>query len=151
MRHIFAVAAAAGALLTGCAVAGTPVAAPVTDEWRTAVIESMGGLGAAQGPVGDAMGTAAAPTDFPTLHTACEDLRSYLDTMQRDVLPGPDMNVNSALQDGIDGYRSVADQCTALTPRTTSAELLKLNTTIDGADKRLKDGLKLLGIDIPKP
>lgn len=132
-------------VLSGCAIAGKPVAAPVTDEWRDAVVEAVGDLGAHMGPVSDAM----APTNYPALHASCRDLRSYLDTMQRTVLPGPDVNVNSALREGIEGYRSMADQCMALTPSTSPAELRKLSDTIDDAHEHIVDGLKLLGIQTP--
>ncbi|MBN3458533.1 hypothetical protein JNN96_31335 [Mycobacterium sp. DSM 3803] len=136
-------------VLTGCtsAIAGTPTAAPVDDEWRNAVRGAVGGLGTALGPVGDAMGN----NDYQALRPACEALGSYLDTMQRAVLPGPDVNVNAALQDGIDEFHGVATQCAALTPASTPADLQRLSKSIDRAHKRIDDALKLLGIEIPKP
>lgn len=136
------------ALLTGCssAIEGKPTAAPVTDEWRNAVIAAVAQLGNAMGPIANAM----APTNYPALRKSCGDLRTSLDTMQHEVLPGPDINVNSALRDGIAGFRSMADQCVALTPDSSPTELRKLSTTIDRADKRMKDALALLGVKIPR-
>lgn len=147
MRLLCAVLAAL-VLLTGCTrvTAGTPTLAPVDDEWRNAVVDAVTQLGTALGPVGDAMAT----NDYPALESACEDLNTYLNTMQREVLPGPDADVNSALQDGIDGYREVAIRCAALSPTSSPADLQRLSTAIDRADRRIKDALKLLGIDIPK-
>lgn len=145
MRRIAAVAAA-GFLLTGCAIAGTPVAAPVDDEWRDAVAQAVAGLGGQLGPISDAMGT----KDFLELQSSCADLRSYVDVAKRKVLPGPDVSINDALRDGFDGYRSMAEQCMTLTASSSSAQLKKFSDTIDGADKRIKDGLKLLGIEIPR-
>lgn len=136
------------ALLTGCANAidGKATMAPTTDEWRNAVVDSVVEMGTYLGPISAAM----APTNYPALQTGCGKLRDYLDTMQHKVLPGPDANINSALQDGIDGYRSMAKQCMALTSTTTIAEILRLSATIDRADKRMKDALKLLGVKIPR-
>ena len=54
----------AGAL-SGCAIAGKPVAAPVTDEWRDAVVEAVGDLGAHMGPVSDAMAPQLFAPDRP--------------------------------------------------------------------------------------
>lgn len=136
------------ALLTGCANAidGKATMAPATDEWRNAVIDSVVEMGTYLGPIGTAM----APTNYPALQSGCSDLHDYLDTMQHTVLPGPDANVNSALRDGIDGYRSMAEQCMALKSTTSIAEILRLSATIDRADKRMKDALKLLGVDLPR-
>lgn len=147
MRLLCAVLAAL-ALLTGCTTvtAGTPTMGPVDNEWRNAVIDAVVQLGTALGPVGDAM----TGDDYPALQSSCRDLGTYLDTMERDVLPGPDPNVNAALRDGIDGYREVATMCEALTPDSTPADLQRLSTAIDRADKRIKDALKLLGVEIPK-
>ncbi|MBU8817319.1 hypothetical protein [Mycolicibacterium goodii] len=145
MRRIAAVAAA-GFLLTGCAIEGTPVAAPVDDEWRDAVAQAVAGLGGQLGPISDAMGT----KDYLKLQSACADLRSYVDKAKRKVLPGPDMHVNEALRDGFDGYRSMAEQCMTLTASSSPTQLRKFSDTIDGADKRIKDGLELLGIEIPR-
>lgn len=147
MRLVCAVLAAL-ALLTGCTTvtAGTPTMGPVDNEWRNAVIDAVVRLGTALGPVGDAM----SGDDYPALQSSCRGLGAYLDTMERDVLPGPDSNVNAALRDGIDGYREVAAMCEALTPTSTPADLQRLSTAIDRADKRIKDALKLLGVDIPK-
>lgn len=147
MRYIAAVVAATS-VLTGCAVAGTPTAAPVDDEWRQAVIAAVSGLGTQLGPIGDAM--TAPVTDYGALHNACTDLRRYVDSVQPKVLPGPDVQVNAALGDGFDGFRSMADQCEALTPANSSARLTKLGTTMDEAHLRMNEGLKLLGVDVPK-
>lgn len=143
MRRIAAVAAA-GVLLTGCAIEGTPIAAPVDDEWRNAVTQAVAGLGGQLGPISDAMGT----KDYLELQSACADLRGYVDKARRKVLPGPDVAVNEALGDGLDGYRDWAEQCMTLSASSSSAQLRKFSDTIDGADKRIKDGLKLLGIEI---
>ncbi|AKS35896.1 hypothetical protein [Mycolicibacterium goodii] len=145
MRRI-AAAAAAGFLLAGCAIEGTPVAAPVDDEWRDAVTQTVAGLGGQLGPISDAMGT----RDYMELQSACADLRSYVDKAKRKVLPGPDVAVNEALTDGFDGYRSMAEQCMTLSASSSSAQLKKFSDTIDSADQRIKDGLKLLGIEIPQ-
>jgi hypothetical protein len=147
MRYIVAVLTAA-LLLTGCAVAGTPSAAPVDDEWRQAVVDAVAGLGTQLGPIGDAM--TAPVTDYGALHSACNDMRLYLDSVQNKVLPGPDIKVNTALQAGFDGYRSMADQCVGLTPANSSGRLMKLGATIDEAHLHIKDALKLLGVAIPK-
>ncbi|MGV9800962.1 hypothetical protein ACWDTP_23230 [Mycobacterium sp. NPDC003449] len=144
MRYTIAGLAVA-ALLTGCAVTGKPVAAPVTDEWRGAVVNAVSRLGTTLGPVADAL----IATDYPAMHKACEDLRTYLNSMERTVLPGPDVNVNTALEDGIDGYRSMADQCVKLSPTSGLAEMTRMDRDMRGADKRIKDGLALLGITIP--
>jgi hypothetical protein len=147
MRLLCAVLAAL-VLLTGCTrvTAGTPMMAPVDDEWRNAVVDAVTQLGTALGPVGDAMAT----NDYPALESACQDLSNYLNSMQREVLPGPDANVNAALQDGIDGYREVATRCAALSPTSSPADLQRLSNAIDRADSRIKDALRLLGIDVPR-
>ncbi|MEV0673585.1 hypothetical protein [Mycobacterium sp. NPDC050441] len=147
MRYIAAVLAATS-VLAGCAVAGKPTAAPVTDEWRQAVIDAVVGLGTQLGPIGDAM--TAPVTDYGALHNACTDLRRYVDSTQPKVLPGPDVAVNNALQEGLDDFRSMADQCVELTPANSSARLTKLGATMDEAHLHINKGLKLLGVDIPK-
>ncbi|MGV0815943.1 hypothetical protein ABQF34_28670 [Mycolicibacterium boenickei] len=149
MRYIVAVAAAAS-LLTGCAVAGKPTMAPVTDEWGQAVFEAVSGLGSKMGPIGAAMVTRDNRTDYTLLHSACTDMRAYLDSMQHTVLPGPDLEINEALQDGIDGFRSMADQCVTLTPANSSSRLDKLGATIDEADRRIKDAVRMLTAAVPK-
>ncbi|MGW4099142.1 MULTISPECIES: hypothetical protein [unclassified Mycobacterium] len=147
MRYL-AAALATMSVLAGCAVAGRPTAAPVDDEWRQAVMDAVAGLGTQLGPIGDAM--TAPVTDYPALHRACTDMRAYVDSTQPKVLPGPDVLVNAALGDGFDGFRSMADQCVALTPANSATRLTKLGTTIDEAHLRMNEGLKLLGIEIPK-
>ncbi|OBB26128.1 hypothetical protein A5792_27625 [Mycolicibacterium peregrinum] len=147
MRYIAALVATAS-VLAGCTVAGKPTAAPVTDEWRQAVIDAVAGLGTQLGPIGDAM--TAPVTNYGALHTACTDLRKYVDSVQPKVLPGPDVAVNNALGEGFDGFRSMADQCEALTPANSSARLTKLGATMDEAHLHINEGLKLLGVDIPK-
>ncbi|WP_166902354.1 hypothetical protein [Mycobacterium sp. DL440] len=149
MRYIAAVLATTS-VLAGCAVAGKPTAAPVTDEWRQAVIDAIAGLGAQLGPIANAMVTPGQMTNYGALHNACTDLRTYVDSIQHKVLPGPDVPVNTALQEGFDGFRSMADQCVELTPANSSARLTKLGATMDEAHLHINDGLKLLGIDIPK-
>lgn len=147
MRYIAAVLAATS-VLAGCAVAGKPTAAPVDDEWRRAVIDAVAGLGTQLGPIGDAM--TAPVTNYGALHNACSDLRRYVDSTQPKVLPGPDVRVNAALGDGFNGFRSMADQCVALTPANSATRLTKLGATMDEAHLRMNEGLKLLGIEIPK-
>ncbi|WP_454788531.1 hypothetical protein [Mycolicibacterium lutetiense] len=147
MRYIAAVLAATS-VLAGCAVAGKPTAAPVDDEWRQAVIDAVSGLGTQLGPIGDAM--TAPVTNYGALHNACSDLRRYVDSTQPKVLPGPDVLVNAALGDGFNGFRSMADQCVALTPANSATRLTKLGATMDEAHLRMNEGLKLLGIEVPK-
>lgn len=149
MRYIAAVLATTSAL-AGCAVAGTPTMAPVTNEWRQAVMDAVAGLGSKMGPIGNAMVTSDHKTDYGALHSACNDMRHYIDSVQNKVLPGPDIKVNTALQAGFDGYRSMADQCVGLTPANSSSRLMKLGATIDEAHLHIKDALKLLGVAIPK-
>ncbi|CRZ18002.1 hypothetical protein [Mycolicibacterium neworleansense] len=149
MRYIAAVLAVTSAL-SGCAVAGKPTAAPVTDEWRQAVVDAVAGLGTQMGPIANAMVTPDHMTDYGALHSACTDMRAYIDSVQNKVLPGPDIKVNTALQEGFNGYRSMADQCVALTPANSEARLTKLGNTMDEAHLRIKDALKLLNVDIPK-
>ncbi|MUL81582.1 MULTISPECIES: hypothetical protein [unclassified Mycolicibacterium] len=149
MRYIVGVLAAAS-LLAGCAVAGKPTAAPVTDEWRQAVFEAVSGLGAQMGPIGAAMVTGDHMTNYTAMHTACTDMRNYVDGMQHKVLPGPDVQINEALQGGIDGFRSMADQCVALTPANSSSRLNKLAATMAEADKHIKDAIKMLNAAVPK-
>ncbi|OBG82662.1 hypothetical protein A5733_03090 [Mycobacterium sp. NS-7484] len=147
MRYLVVVSAAA-ALLTGCAVAGTPTAAPVTDEWRQAVVDAVAGLGTQLGPIANAMVTPDHMTNYTDLHNACSDMRDYIDSAKNRVLPGPDVKVNTALREGFDGYRSMADQCVALTPANSSSRLTKLGDTMDEAHLRIKEGLTLLGVDV---
>jgi hypothetical protein len=149
MRYVAAVMASAS-LLAGCAVAGRPTAAPVTDEWRQAVFGAVSGLGAQMGPIGAAMVTADRATNYAAMHTACNNMRDYLDAMQHKVLPGPDVQINEALQGGIDGFRSMADQCVALTPANSSSRLDKLAATMDEADKHIKDAIKMLNAAVPE-
>ncbi|MFV8053934.1 hypothetical protein [Mycobacterium sp. 48b] len=149
MRYIAAVLAATS-VLAGCAVAGKPTMAPVTDEWRQAVTDAVAGLGSQMGPVANAMVTSDHKTDYGALHSACNDMRNYLDSVQNKVLPGPDIKVNTALQEGFDGYRSMADQCVGLTPANSSSRLTKLGVTMDEAHAHIKEALKLLGVPIPK-
>ncbi|MCV7066791.1 hypothetical protein H7H51_15660 [Mycolicibacterium farcinogenes] len=149
MKYLVA-AAAAASVLAGCAVAGTPTAPPVSNEWRQAVFESVAGLGAKMGPIGSAMVSSGYQTDYTAMHRACTDMRTYLDTMQHTVLPGPDVEINEALQQGIDGFRSMADQCSELTPANSSRRLGKLAVTIAEADKHIKDAIKLLTAAVPK-
>lgn len=149
MRYIAAVVAATS-VLAGCTVAGKPTAAPVTDEWRQAVIDAVAGLGTQLGPIGNAMVTPGRMTDYGALHNACTDLRTYVDSIQRKVLPGPDVAVNNALGAGFESFRSMADQCVAMTPANSSARLTKLGDTIDEAHLHINEGLKLLGVDVPK-
>ncbi|MBU9766614.1 hypothetical protein FR943_22575 [Mycobacterium sp. TNTM28] len=149
MRYIAATVAVTSAL-AGCAVAGTPTSAPVTDEWREAVFDAVAGLGAQMGPIGDAMVTHDHVTNYTAMHNACTDLRGYVDAMQTKVLPGPDVKINDALQGGIDGFRSMADQCVALTPANSSRRLDKLARTMDEADKHIKDAIKMLNAAVPK-
>lgn len=149
MRYI-AAALATASVLAGCAVAGTPTMAPVTNEWRQAVMDAVAGLGSKMGPIGNAMVTSDHKTDYGALHSACNDMRLYLDSVQNKVLPGPDIKVNTALQAGFDSYRSMADQCVGLTPANSSSRLMKLAATIDEAHLHIKDALKLLGVAIPK-
>ncbi len=148
MRYIVAGLAAAS-LLAGCAVAGKPTAAPVTDEWRQAVFESVAGLGAQLGPVGSAMVTPDHMTNYTAMRTACANLRDYVDSMQHKVLPGPDVRINEALQGGIDGFRSMADQCMSLTPNNSPTRLGKLEATMDRADKQIKDAISMLNAAVP--
>jgi hypothetical protein len=147
MRLLCAVLAAL-VLLTGCTrvTAGTPSMGPVDDEWRNAVIDAVVQLGTALGPVSDAMSN----DNYPALESSCRDLGAYLDTMERKVLPGPDANINSALRDGIDGYREMATLCAALSSASSPADLQRLSNAIDRADRRIKDALKLLGVEVPK-
>lgn len=135
-------------LLTACTsvTSGTAKKGPVTDEWRDAVIDSVSKLGTALGPVAAAMTN----SNYPALQTACRDLGTYVDTMQRTVLPGPDPIVNSSLQDGINGYRNVSTQCAALSEASSPADLQQLSTTLAGADRRIKDALRLLKVKVPR-
>lgn len=149
MRYIAAVLAATS-VLAGCAVAGKPTMAPVTDEWRQAVKEAVAGLGTQMGPVANAMVTADHRTDYGALHNACNDMRYYLDSVQNKVLPGPDIEVNTALQKGFDGYRSMADQCVGLTPANSPGRLTTLGATMDEAHLHIMDALKLLGVNVSK-
>ena len=147
MRFLCGVLAAL-VLLTGCtsAIPGTATKGPVTDEWRDAVVDAVSKLGTTLGPVGTAM----AKEDFPALQTACKALSTYLDTMARTVLPGPDLLVNAALRDGINGYRSVANLCVRLSDQSSPDDLQFLNDTLTGADRRIKDALRLLRVKIPR-
>ncbi len=149
MRYIAAVVAAV-TLLAGCAVAGKPTAAPVNDEWKQAVVAAVAGLGTQMGPIANAMVTPDHKTDYGALHTACTNLNEYVDSIQHKVLPGPDVKVNTALREGFDGYRSMADQCVALTPESSPTRLDKLGTTMDEAHTHITEGLRLLGVDFPK-
>lgn len=149
MRYVVSVVAAAS-LLAGCAVAGKPTAAPVTDEWRQAVFGAVSGLGAKMGPIGDAMVTPDNLTNYSAMHRACTDMRAYLDGMQRTALPGPDVRINTALQDGIDGFRSMADQCVALTPANSSGRLGALAATMGKADRHIKDAIRMLNAAVPE-
>lgn len=139
---------AALTLLTGCssAIAGTATKGPVTDEWRDAVVAAVSKLGSTLGPVADAMSR----HDYPGLQTAAKSLSGYLDTMQNQVLPGPDTFVNSALQDGITGYRDVAQQCGSLSDQSSPDDLQHLNDSLTGADRRIKDALRLLRVKVPR-
>lgn len=149
MRYLAAVLATTS-VLAGCAVAGKPTMAPVTDEWRQAVTEAIAGLGTHMGPIANAMVTPDHQTDFGALHSACNDLRTYVDSVRNKVLPGPDIDVNNALRAGLDGYRSMADQCVVLTPENSDARLGKFEATMDEAHLHIMDALKLLQVKIPK-
>ncbi|MED5815235.1 hypothetical protein VST63_22985 [Mycolicibacterium sp. 050232] len=149
MRYLAAVLATTSAL-AGCAVAGKPTAAPVTAEWRQAVTDAVAGLGTQMGPIANAMVTPNHQTDFGALHSACNDLRNYVDSVRNKVLPGPDVKVNDSLREGFDGYRSMADQCVVLTPENSDARLGKLSATMDEAHLHIMDALKLLEVDVPK-
>lgn len=149
MRYVAAVLATTS-LLAGCAVAGKPTMGPVTDEWRQAVVKAVAGLGTQMGPIANAMVTADHRTDYGALHNACNDMRHYVDSVQNKVLPGPDLKVNAALREGLDGYRSMADQCVAMTPANSPGRLAKLGATMDEAHLHIIDALRLLGVSVPK-
>lgn len=149
MRYLAAVLATTCAL-AGCAVAGKPTMAPVTDEWRDAVTEAVAGLGTQMGPIANAMVTPDHQTDYGALHSACNDLRNYVNSIRNEVLPGPDAKVNDSLRQGLDSYRSMADQCVVLTPENSPARLDKMSATIDEAHLHIMDALKRLEAYAPK-
>ena len=140
----------AACLLTGCAVSGTPTAAPAGQEWRQAVFEAVAGLGAQLGPIGAEMANPDRTTNYTALHSACNDMRDYVDTMQHRVLPGPDIQINEALQGGIDGFREMADHCAELTPANSSTRLRRLAAAMDDADTHLKDAIRMLNAAVPQ-
>lgn len=149
MRYLAAAVLAATSVLSGCAVAGTPTMAPATDEWRHAITEAVAGLGTQMGPIANAMVTQNHQTDFGALHSARNDLRNYVDSVRNKVLPGPDAKINDSLRQGLDGYRSMADQCVVLTPENSEARLGKMSATMDEAHLHIMEALKLLEVKIP--
>jgi uncharacterized protein YceK len=152
MRPLFALLLLA-VLLTGCstAIEGRPVAgaeltarAPVTEAWKKDVTDAIATLGSALGTAGQAM----TEGDYPTMKDGCEDIKAATQGIE-DQLPSEDDEVNRELQGAVDEYRSFADICLNLTPDSTSAEIDRLEKTLDEADGHVREAMALLGIDMP--
>jgi uncharacterized protein YceK len=152
MRPLLALLLITG-LLTGCStsIEGRPVAgaeltsrAPVTEAWKKDITEAIATLGSALGSAGQAM----TEGDYPTMKTGCEDIRTATNGIE-DQLPSEDDEVNRELQGAVDEYRSFADICLKLTPTSSSAEIDRLEKTLDQADGHVREAMALLGIDMP--
>lgn len=152
MRPLLALLLLAG-LLAGCSasVEGRPVAgaeltarAPLTEAWKQDVTDAIANLGSALGTAGQAM----TEGDYPTMKDGCEDIRAATNLIE-DQLPSEDDEVNRELQGAVDEYRSFADICLGLTPGSDSAEIDRLEKTLDQADGHVREAMALLGIDMP--
>jgi hypothetical protein len=152
MRPLLAIVLLAG-LLTGCstAIQGRPVAGaelsapvPVTEAWKRDVTSAVAAIGRALGTAGEAM----INSEYSTVRRGCRDLEEAADLLE-DQLPSEDEDVNEALQNAVDEYRSFAGICVALTPNSSGAEIDRLESTLDRADASIRDAMALLDIDMP--
>lgn len=141
------------ALLAACstAVQGAPVAAPeltapvpITKAWKREVTTAVAAIGTALGATGDAM----VEGRFFEVRQGCRDLKAATDELE-DQLPSEDEDVNAALQNAVDEYRSFAEQCSTLNATASAAQLDRLEDTLDRADGSVREAMALLGIPMP--
>lgn len=145
MRRLVALVALA-ALVSACAntIAGRPTA-PADLAWKNPIAHAVVNLGAALGPVGNAM----VGGDYPAMRDSCTKLQNAIDGIERR-LPTPDTAVNDKLQDGIDNYRSFATLCVTLSPNSSNSELGRLSGYLDRGDAGIREAFTLMGFEIPK-
>ena len=125
-------------------VPGHPTA-PAALTWQRNITTAVTGLGAALGPVGDAMMS----HDFAAMAHACAGLRSPIDQIEHQ-LPTPDQAVNDALRESVDDYRSFARICATLNPVTAPSALDKLSDDLTHGDTAMRTALDHMGIQLPQ-
>lgn len=136
--------AAAATVLSGCTstVAGQPSAPPAL-KWQRPIVSAVTGLGAALGPVGDAM----MGHDVPAMVQACAGLRAPLDRLEHQ-LPTPDPAVNDALGQSVHSYRSFATTCMAISPANAPTALDQLTDDLTHGDTAMRTALGHMGIQL---
>lgn len=133
-------------VLTAClnTIGGRPTA-PADLAWERNVTDAVANMGGVLMTVGHAM----TEVDYSATRDNCTKLQAALDRIE-DQLPAPDKEVDDALRDGIDNYRSFADICVTLTPSSSGSDLDRLTDYLDRGDARIRDALDLIGIEIPR-
>jgi hypothetical protein len=124
-------------------VSGQPTA-PADLKWQRNITAAVTGLGAALGPVGDAMMS----HDFTAMAQACAGLQSPIDRIEHQ-LPTPDQAVNDALRESVSDYRSFAKICSTLSPTTAPSALDPLSDYLTRGDTAMRRALDHMGIELP--
>ncbi|WP_280829343.1 hypothetical protein [Mycobacterium sp. OTB74] len=117
--------------------------APADLKWQRNITTAVAKLGGTLGTVGSALDA----QDYGAVSRACTKLQNEFDQLSQQ-LPTPNQDVNSALQDGIDNWRTFARVCRTMTPGTASASFDQLQASMDRGDASMRKALKLMGIDI---
>ena len=139
-----AMLAATAVTLCACTstVSGRPTA-PAALTWQRPITAAVTGLGTALGPVGDAMMS----HDFAAMAHACAGLQSPIDLIEQR-LPTPDQDVNDALRDSVDDYRSFTKICMTLSPTTAPSALDQLSDHLTRGDAAMRTALEHMGIEL---
>jgi hypothetical protein len=115
-------------------------------QWKKQAADAVGTMGEALIATGDAM---QAGPDFNAMHVGCTDVRSAADGLERQ-LPSPDGQVNAALHDTIDNFRSMSQICMTLGPLSNVAEIQSMRRYMDAGADRMNDAFDLMGLNVPR-
>jgi hypothetical protein len=141
--------AATAILLAGCGSNTTPAAtvtvtpstteapAQAMSDWKQSAANEIHAMGDSLIAVGDAM----QGPDLPAMRVGCTRLSTSVDHLERD-LPSPDQQVNSALQDTIDDFRSLSQLCMTL---NSTAEIAEMQRLVDRGSQRMTHAFDLMG------